>query len=396
MTTKSKVPQIRFKGFSGEWEESKLNEKAFITMGQSPVSSSYNENSIGLPLIQGNADCKERKTSPRIFASQFTKECFINDIVMTVRAPVGYVSKSLHHACIGRGVCSIKSKEDGEFLFQFLINYENQWLKFSQGSTFTAVNSDDIKNLNLIIPNHNEQTKIGDYFQQLDKLIEQKEKKYQKLKQFKKAMLDKMFPKNEAYTPEIRFKGFSSKWEEKSLSELIEYKNGKGHEDKQTLSGKYELINLNSISIDGGLKHSGKFVNETESTLNENDLVMVLSDVGHGDLLGRVALIPENNKFVLNQRVALLRPFNNIIPQFLFYNINVNQKYFKMQGAGMSQLNISKSSVESFISYIPSDLKEQQKIGNYFQKLDKQIELQQKELEKLKNIKKASLSKMFV
>ncbi|MCG3677503.1 restriction endonuclease subunit S [Aliarcobacter butzleri] len=396
MTTKSKVPQIRFKGFSGEWEESKLNEKAFITMGQSPVSSSYNENSIGLPLIQGNADCKERKTSPRIFASQFTKECFINDIVMTVRAPVGYVSKSLHHACIGRGVCSIKSKEDGEFLFQFLINYENQWLKFSQGSTFTAVNSDDIKNLNLIIPNHNEQTKIGDYFQQLDKLIEQKEKKYQKLKQFKKAMLDKMFPKNGADTPEIRFKGFSSKWEEKSLSELIEYKNGKGHEDKQTLSGKYELINLNSISIDGGLKHSGKFVNETESTLNENDLVMVLSDVGHGDLLGRVALIPENNKFVLNQRVALLRPFNNIIPQFLFYNINVNQKYFKMQGAGMSQLNISKSSVESFISYIPSDLKEQQKIGNYFQKLDKQIELQQKELEKLKNIKKASLSKMFV
>ena len=396
MTTKSKVPQIRFRGFSGEWEESKLNEKAFITMGQSPVSSSYNENSIGLPLIQGNADCKERKTSPRIFASQFTKECFINDIVMTVRAPVGYVSKSLHHACIGRGVCSIKSKEDGEFLFQFLINYENQWLKFSQGSTFTAVNSDDIKNLNLIIPNHNEQTKIGDYFQQLDKLIEQKEKKYQKLKQFKKAMLDKMFPKNGADTPEIRFKGFSSKWEEKSLSELIEYKNGKGHEDKQTLSGKYELINLNSISIDGGLKHSGKFVNETESTLNENDLVMVLSDVGHGDLLGRVALIPENNKFVLNQRVALLRPFNNIIPQFLFYNINVNQKYFKMQGAGMSQLNISKSSVESFISYIPSDLKEQQKIGNYFQKLDKQIDLQQKELEKLKNIKKASLSKMFV
>ena len=61
----------------------------------------------------------------------------------------------------------------------------------------------------------------------------------------------------------------------------------------------------------------------------------------------------------------------------------------------MSQLNISKSSVESFISYIPSDLKEQQKIGNYFQKLDKQIELQQKELEKLKNIKKASLAKMF-
>ena len=176
MMSKSKVPQIRFKGFNKEWEESKLNEKAFITMGQSPVSSSYNENSIGLPLIQGNADCKDRKTSPRIFASQLTKECFKDDIVMTVRAPVGYVSKSIHHACIGRGVCAIKPKEDTNFLFQFLINYDNQWLKLSQGSTFTAVNSDDIKNLNITVPNEDEQTKIGDYFQQLDKLIEQKEK----------------------------------------------------------------------------------------------------------------------------------------------------------------------------------------------------------------------------
>ena len=180
------------------------------------------------------------------------------------------------------------------------------------------------------------------------------------------------------------------------MGELTEYKNGKGHEDKQSSSGKYELINLNSISIDGGLKHSGKFIEETNSTLNKNDLVMVLSDVGHGDLLGRVALIPVSNKYVLNQRIALLRPFNNVIPQFLFYNINANQKYFKLQGAGMSQLNISKSSVENFISYVPSDLEEQTKIGNYFQKLDSQIELQLQELEKLKNIKKASLAKMFV
>ena len=80
MIPKSKVPQICFKGFSKEWEETKLYEKALITMGQSPASSTYNENLIGLPLIQGNADCKDRKTAPRIFASQFTKECFEDDI----------------------------------------------------------------------------------------------------------------------------------------------------------------------------------------------------------------------------------------------------------------------------------------------------------------------------
>ena len=146
---------------------------------------------------------------------------------------------------------------------------------------------------------------------------------------------------------------------------MTDYKNGKGHEDRQSNSGKYELVNLNSISIDGGLKHSGKFVDDAADTLLENDLVMVLSDVGHGDLLGRVALIPEDDRFVLNQRVALLRPNDTVDPQFLFSCINAHQQYFKSQGAGMSQLNISKGSGEYFTSYVPHE-EEQFKIGKLF------------------------------
>jgi len=111
--------------------------------------------------------------------------------------------------------------------------------------------------------------------------------------------------------PKRRFKEFQNAdaWEQRKLGDVTIYKNGQGHEEKQSPQGKYELINLNSISIDGGLKSSGRFIDEAEETLLENDLVMVLSDVGHGDLLGRVALIPENNRFVLNQRVALLRVY---------------------------------------------------------------------------------------
>ncbi len=78
------------------------------------------------------------------------------------------------------------------------------------------------------------------------------------------------------------------------------------------------MINLNSISIDGGLKPSGKFIDEETETLLKDDLVMVLSDVGHGDLLGRVAIIPENNRFVLNQRVALLRNNSSVISNIYF------------------------------------------------------------------------------
>ena len=112
----------------------------------------------------------------------------------------------------------------------------------------------------------------------------------------------------------------------------------------------------------------------------KDDLVMVLSDVGHGDLLGRVAIIPENGRFVLNQRVALLRVKDNTDVRFLFSIINANQQYFKREGAGSSQLNISRDSVENFIINSPIE-EEQKKIGAYFKELDHLITLHQCELE---------------
>lgn len=178
-------------------------------------------------------------------------------------------------------------------------------------------------------------------------------------------------------TPEIRFKGFTDAWEQRKLKDMSVYKNGTGHEDKQSDTGKYELINLNSISIDGGLKSSGKFINESTETLKKDDLVMILSDVGHGNLLGRVAIIPANNRFVLNQRVALLRPNESVYPKFLYTCINARQTYFKTSGAGSSQLNISKNVVENFEPLIPKK-DEQVAISKCFESLDNLITLHQR------------------
>ena len=194
--------------------------------------------------------------------------------------------------------------------------------------------------------------------------------------------------------PKIRFKGFTDDWEQRKLKEMTLYKHGTGHEDKQSSNGRYELINLNSVSIDGGLKSSGKFIDDSNETLKKNDLVMVLSDVGHGDLLGRVALIPTNNKFVLNQRVALLRPNGTINPRFLFTCINAGQNYFKMNGAGSSQLNISREVVEKFEPFVPKK-EEQQKISTIFESLDNLITLHQRKCDKLIELKKSLLEKMF-
>ena len=194
--------------------------------------------------------------------------------------------------------------------------------------------------------------------------------------------------------PQIRFKDFTDAWEQHKLGELTTYRNGAGHEEKQSESGKYELINLNSISIDGGLKPSGKFIDEEIETLLKDDLVMVLSDVGHGDLLGRVAIIPENNRFVLNQRVALLRNNSSVDIKYLFSYINAHQIYFKKQGAGSSQLNLSRGSVENFEVLLPHK-DEQKKIGKYLSSIDHLITLHQRKYDKLTKIKKSMLDKMF-
>ncbi len=178
------------------------------------------------------------------------------------------------------------------------------------------------------------------------------------------------------------------------MGEIATYRNGKAHEANQLDVGTYELVNLNSISIDGGLKPSGKFIEDGSDTLQRNDLVMVLSDVGHGDLLGRVAIIPENNRYVLNQRVALLRINDDTNTYFLFSIINRYQDYFKKLGAGSSQLNISRGIVENFEVAYPN-VAEQRMIADYFQSLDHLITLHQRKLEHVKKMKKSMLQKMF-
>ena len=194
--------------------------------------------------------------------------------------------------------------------------------------------------------------------------------------------------------PSLRFKGFTDTWEQYKLRDISIYKNGTSNEGGQSSLGKYELINLNSIDIEGGLKSSNKFIDYASETLQKNDIVMVLSDVAHGYLLGRVALIPEDNRYVLNQRVALLRINIEANPSYIARNINANQLYFKNLGAGSSQLNISKSTVENYMVGFPT-IVEQVKIASLFDSLDNLITLHQRKYDKLVNVKKALLDKMF-
>ena len=189
--------EVRFKADDGseypEWEEMQLGNIAVIKMGQSPDSSSYNDKCIGLPLIQGNADMSGRVSAPQRYTSEPTKECNMGDIIMTVRAPVGFVGKSIHHACIGRGVCAISSKINTEFLFQFLVSVEDSWKHIEQGSTFTAIGGDEVKKLRVLIPCVKEQQKVADCLSAYDEAIQIKKDKLEVWKKIKKGLLQQMF-----------------------------------------------------------------------------------------------------------------------------------------------------------------------------------------------------------
>lgn len=133
-----------------DWNLRRLGEVAKITMGQSPSSKYYNYKNIGIPLIQGNADIVNRYAVIRAYTSVITKKCNPGDIIMSVRAPVGHISKTSFEACIGRGVCSISYEND--FLYHLLVCLESQWFKLSKGSTFDSINSDEIKSLSIAMP----------------------------------------------------------------------------------------------------------------------------------------------------------------------------------------------------------------------------------------------------
>jgi type I restriction enzyme S subunit len=191
--------ELRFKREDGgefpEWEEKRLGDVADVIMGQSPDSSSYNASGEGLPLIQGNADIVGRVTSPRQWTSEPTKTCLFGDIILSVRAPVGAVARSVHAACIGRGVCAIRPKPSGnvEYLYHLMIDFEPKWKGIEQGSTFTAISGEDVRDLEFPFPSLEEQSRIAGFLMALDAKVAGVAQAVAAAQKWKKGLLQQMF-----------------------------------------------------------------------------------------------------------------------------------------------------------------------------------------------------------
>ncbi len=250
---KTNIPRLRFIEFKDApaWEEKKLCEEAQITMGQSPSSKFYSIDSNSTILIQGNADLKKGSIVPRIYTDSVTKCCQKNDIIMTVRAPVGDLAISEYDACIGRGVCAIKGNKYIYYVLEKL-KETSYWDKLSTGTTISAVTSNDIKELKLKKPNLLEQEKIGKFLSTLDKRIELQEKLIEKLEEEKKGYLQKLFPKKGKNIPELRFEEFKDdgEWDKRNLGEISDVRDGT-HDSPKYLENGIKLITSKNLCSNG-------------------------------------------------------------------------------------------------------------------------------------------------
>ncbi|WP_180323903.1 restriction endonuclease subunit S [bacterium endosymbiont of Bathymodiolus sp. 5 South] len=375
------VPKLRFKEFSGEWEEKKLGDVSNINMGQSPASSSYNNTNNGIYLIQGNADIKDRFSNPRQWTTEPTKLCDIGDLILTVRAPVGYIAKSLHKTCIGRGVCSLSKKENNniEFIYQFLLSYEKNWVSLEQGSTFTAVSGNDIKSLKINTPIPKEQQKIASCLSSLDALIEAQNKKVSALKQHKKGLMQQLFPAEGEREPKLRFKAFSGEWVEKKLGECLGY----------LQPTKYLVSDTNyNDDYDTPVLTAGKtfilgYTNEKSGIFKNNLPVIIFDDFTTATKYVDFPFKAKSSAMkILLAKESMNIKFMYELMQMIKYEVGNHERHW-----------ISKFALLDVLIPTP---KEQQKIANTLSTLDNLIEAQDQKITQLKQHKKGLMQQLFV
>lgn len=201
------------------------------------------------------------------------------------------------------------------------------------------------------------------------------------------AMTEKMV------VPQLRFREYDDDWRKLRLKDVSKYFNGGSFEGDVKEEGKFELITLKSIDIDGNLVNSKRYIDKDVPTLVKGTLIMILSEQAPG-LLGMTSIIPINNKYVLNQRVAEIRPNQKVESQFLSLAVNINQRYFSKKGAGTKVQNITKPNVENF-EFLTPTLPEQQKIATFLSSVDAKLQQLSKKKSLLADYKKGVMQKIF-
>lgn len=237
-----------------------------------------------------------------------------------------------------------------------------------------------------------EQQKIADCLSSLDDLIEATNHKIEALKEHKKGLMQRLFPKEGENVPELRFPEFQGTkgWNETVLGNVIDYENGKAHENDIDEDGKFIVVNSKFISTEGEII---KKTNSPYCLANKSDILMVLSDVPNGHAIAKCFFVDQSDKYTVNQRICRLRS-KNVNSKLLFYLINRNP-YFLSFDDGVKQTNLKKADVLECSLMIPTSPLEQQNIANTLSSIDKLIITTKEKIKTLKEHKKGLMQQLF-
>ena len=399
----NKTPEIRFKGYTEDWEQRKLGEVAKFINGRAYSQDEllnkgkYKVLRVGNFYTNDSWYYSDMELEDKFYAQK-------GDLLYTWSATFGphiwCGDKIIYHYHIWK--IELSDALDKSFAVQLLEQDKQSILSDKNGSTMVHITKAGMEEKNVLLPiSLAEQTKIGTYFQSLDNLITLHQRKCESLKKVKKSMLQKMFPKNGASVPEIRFAGFTGDWEKTYIGSIAEIITGgtprteerSYWEPKQIPWLSSGEVHKKIITYTDDMISKEGFDNSSAQWVKEDSILIALA--GQGKTRATVAI----NKIPLttNQSIAGIIINKEYDTYFIFMSLERQYEDIrKMSSGDGTRGGLNKQLVSKIPLTIPATFREQQQIGTYFQNLDNLITLHQRKVEKLKEIKKSMLQKMFV
>ncbi|WP_250869555.1 restriction endonuclease subunit S [Enterococcus faecalis] len=402
-SVKKKDPELRFKGFTDEWEERKLKDIAqFNPKTVLPDEFEYVdlESVVGTEMISHRTESKDQAPSRAQRLAQ--KGDVFYQTVRPYQMNNYLYDLPYDNYVFSTGYAQMRPNIDSYFLLNSVQNkqFVQHVLDRSTGTSYPAINSSDLSNIEIHVPSKlSEQQKIGSFFKQLDDTIALHQRKLDLLKEQKKGYLQKMFPKNGAKVPELRFAGFADDWEERKLGDHAKYRRGSfpqpyGNKEWYDGEGAMPFVQVvdvtNKLTLVENTKQKISKLAQSKSVFVPKGKVVVTLQGS----IGRVA-ITQYDSFV-DRTLLIFEDYEKETDErFWAYTIQKKFEIEKLKAPGGTIKTITKEALSSFDVHLPK-FEEQQKIGSFFKQLDDTIALHQRKLGLLKEQKKGFLQKMFV
>ena len=405
-------PSIRFKGFTEYWEQRKISDYGDFYYGHSCPKWSVSENATTPCVRYGELYTKFGTKINQVYSYtnmppeklRFSKGTEVL-IPRVGEDPMDYnhcTWLSLSNVAIGEMISVYNTNQNPQFTaIMFNATLQKQFAMRVEGGSVTNLYFEKLKDIDISFPSIKEQCKITTYFSSLDHLITLHEKKYNRLVNIKKSMLEKMFPRNGEIVPEVRFAEFTGNWEKRKLGEIADKAvDNRGKTPPITENGTHPLIEVACLG-NGSPDYS-----KVEKYLDDNTFNTMLRDyIKEGDILfstvgsiGLISLMDSNENAAIAQNVIAFREKENNDSGFLYamFSTEENQDKVMRIVMGAVQPSIKVSQLVNVEYSVTDNIDEQKALGKYFLVFDHLIALQQQKLKKLQNMKKACLEKMFV